>query len=144
MTIEDRTAYLTDHLTAALKSVGAHAAVVDLETFQAWPLQPQYRFGILAPVISDDQRVIAAFCPALLAASAAEYDDDTFEVYVETLGMAILQDISMLVEHPDGDVRRQLAIDFLAETAPEHYRLITGAQLHAMDVELVKAAGPVD
>ncbi len=139
MTIADRTQYTIDTLTERLGEVHVTVAPVDLETYRSWPLEPQHRYGFL-PVISEDgKRLLAPVCPELIAASGAIYDDDVFEAYVDVVVLNLLEHTKRFLATPDGHERHLEIVDFLIDEAPSHYRLLTNAQLHALDAGLVSA-----
>lgn len=140
MTIEDRTQYTTDEITKRLAAVHVEAVAIDVNTYRSWPLAPQHRYGFL-PVVKHEEAVppklIAPFCPELIAASGALYEDDVFVAYVDVIVLNLLEHTKRFLATPDGDERHLEIVDFLMDEAPDHYRLLTTAQMHALDSGLV-------
>lgn len=128
----------TDQITNRLRTVITETlfstpSVISREDFLAFPLQPQFRYGFMPPVMLEGRRVIVPICPEILAAAAADFDDETFADYLELLEFLVTQHVALLDKIPDGCARHDEVLGILSNCAPNHMSLLLSAQARLLD-----------
>lgn len=129
-----RTGQITDHLrTHITETLHSTVSVISREDFLSFPLQPQFRYGFMPPIMAEGRTVIVPICPEILAAAADGMDDHTFSEYLELVTFIITKHVALLDEIHDGCARHEAVLELIAAALPNHMALLMGAQARLLD-----------
>jgi hypothetical protein len=103
-------------------------------------LNIEFRFGFIPPVMLDAEKrqVIVGFCPEVIADTAAEFDDDDFELYLSCMLQLLAGSAALLDELPDAQERQRRAEETLVSAAPSAFSIVSDVQFSAIERGVVK------